>query len=355
MGAGGFTLAQIAAALGGKVDGDPDRVVTGVAPLDAAGPDDISFVADSRYGRVALSSRAGALVVPDDLQGLAPPLIRCRSPRLALVDLLLLFHPPATVTPGIAPTAVVAPDARVDPTAAIGALSVIESGAVIGPRVIVYPLVYVGPGAEVGEDSVLHPHVSIGHRVTLGRRVIVHPGAVLGADGFGYAFDGTGHRKIPQVGRVVVEDDVEIGANTTVDRATLGQTVLRRGSKIDNLVMVAHNVEIGDGSLIAAQTGIAGSSRVGRWVVMGGQVGIADHVTVGDGARLGAQTGIVSNVAPGEKLIGSYGRPVAQAQRIWVAEGRLPELLRRVHLLERRLAKLEGTAAEAADEDAGGS
>jgi UDP-3-O-[3-hydroxymyristoyl] glucosamine N-acyltransferase len=347
-----FTLGQLAAALGAVLEGDAGRVVTGVAPLETAGPDDIAFVSDARHRRAAEASRAGAFVVPEDFGALSAPLLRCRSPRQALIDLLGLFHPPEPPVPGIHPTAVVADSARVDPTAAVGALSVVEAGARVGARARLHPLVYVGPGAEVGEDAVLHPHVVLREGVRVGRRVIVHAGAVIGADGFGYAWDGTAHRKIPQVGGVLIEDDVEIGANTTIDRATLGQTVVGRGTKIDNLVMVAHNVEIGEHCILAAQAGIAGSARLGRGVILLGQAGVADHVTIGDGAALGAQSGVSQDVAPGEKLFGTWARPLVEARRIWIAQARLPDLVRRVQALERRLDALEGrgTAGKGTEE-----
>jgi UDP-3-O-[3-hydroxymyristoyl] glucosamine N-acyltransferase len=344
----GFTLGDLAVALGGRVEGDPSRVVSAVAPLDAAGPEDIAFVADARFLAAAGASRAGAWLVPEGLAGLRGPLIRCRAVRPALARLLELFHPPVPVPSGVAATAVIGPGARIDPTAAIGALAVVEAGAVVGARAVVYPLVYVGPGAEIGEGTVLHPHVVVGGAVTIGRNVVVHAGAVLGADGFGYAFDGTVHRKIPQVGRVVIEDDVEIGANATIDRAMLGETRVRRGTKLDNLVMVGHNVEIGEDAIVAAQAGIAGSSRLGRRTVLGGQAGVGDHVDVGEGAMLAAQCGVSGDVPAGAVLMGSYGRPVMEFQRIWIAEGRLPELLRRVRALERRLADLDPGGGEPA-------
>jgi UDP-3-O-[3-hydroxymyristoyl] glucosamine N-acyltransferase len=201
--------------------------------------------------------------------------------------------------------------------------------------------VYVVVGAVIGEETVLYPHVVIRDGVRLGRRVIVHAGAVIGADGFGYAFDGARHRKIPQVGGVRIEDDVEIGANTTIDRATLGETVVRQGTKIDNLVQVGHNVDIGEHTVIAGQVGISGSCRIGRGVVMGGQVGLADHVTVGDGAMLGAQSGVAADIAAGEKVLGAPARPLTESKRIFLATGHLPEMVRRLRTLERRLARLE--------------
>lgn len=348
--AAGFTLGKLAEALGATLDGDPSVVVTGIAPLDTAGPDDIAFLTDLRYRDAAHGSRAGAFLVPDDVTGLPGAMLRCRVPQQALIDLVLIFHPPAIVTGGIHATASVAADARVDPDAAIGALAVVGSDAVVGARVRIHALAYVGPRVEIGEESVVHPHAVLCDGVTLGRRVIVHAGAVIGADGFGYAFDGRAHRKIPQVGTVLIEDDVEIGANTTIDRAMLGTTVIRRGTKIDNLVQIGHNVEVGEHSILVAQVGISGSSRLGRGVVLAGQVGVADHVTIGDGAVVGAQSGVPADVAAGEKVLGTPARPMTQAKRILLTEGHLPELVRRVRDLERRLARLEAQKGAASGE-----
>jgi UDP-3-O-[3-hydroxymyristoyl] glucosamine N-acyltransferase len=343
----GFTLGELADALQAQLDGDPARVVTGVAPLDTAGPDQISFLTDLRYRDAARASRAGAFLAPADVADLPAPTLHCAAPQQALIDLVRLFHPPAPTVPGVDPTAVIAPDARIDPTAAVGPLTVVERDAVVGAGVRVHALVYVGPGVRIGEDSVVHPHVCLREGVRIGRRVVIHAGAVLGADGFGFVFDGTTHRKVPQVGGVMIEDDVEIGANTAIDRATFGDTIVRRGSKIDNLVQVGHNVEIGELCLLAAQAGVAGSSRLGRGVVLAGQVGVADHLTVGDGAMVGAQAGIASHVEAGARVWGTPARPVVQARRIAVAETRLPELLQRVRALEQRLDALAGRLAGA--------
>jgi len=351
----GFTLGELAEALQARLDGDPARVVVGVAPLDSAGPDEISFLTDPRYRDAARSSRAGALLVPADAADLPGALLRCVAPQQALIALLRLFHPPAPTPAGVDRTAVVAADARVDPTAAVGPLSVVEAGAVIGPGVRLHALVHVGPGVEIGEATVVYPHVSLRDGVRVGRRVVIHAGAVLGADGFGFAFDGSAHRKIPQVGGVVIEDDVEIGANTTIDRATFGDTVIRRGTKIDNLVQIGHNVEVGEHSLLAAQVGVAGSSRLGRGVVLAGQVGVSHHATLGDGVVAGGQTGILGELEAGARVWGTPARPVNQIKRIVVAEGRLPELLRRVRALEQQLEQLAarlgdaGPAGEARD------
>jgi UDP-3-O-[3-hydroxymyristoyl] glucosamine N-acyltransferase len=353
-GAAGFTLADLAKALQARLEGDPARVVTGVATLDRATPAEISFVTHPRYRDAARASRAGAFLASDDVGDLPAPSLRCAAPQRALIELLRLFYPPPTVTPGVDPTAVVARGARVDPTAAIGPLTVVEDGATIGAGVRLHALVYVGQGAEIGAESVLYPHVTVRDGVRLGRRVIVHPGAVLGADGFSYVLDDGRHRKIPQVGRVVIEDDVEIGANAAVDRAMLGDTVIRRGTKVDNLVQIAHNCEVGEDCVIAAQVGIAGSSRIGRGVVLAGQVGVADHLTIGDGVTAAAQTGIHNDIEPGQTIWGTPARPAFQTKRIAVAESQLPELVRRVRALERAvdaLTRARGSSTPADGDD----
>jgi UDP-3-O-[3-hydroxymyristoyl] glucosamine N-acyltransferase len=342
----GFTLGELAEVLQARLDGDPGRVVTGVAPLESAGPDQISFLTDLRYRGAADTSRAGAFLVPRDVRDLPAPTLGCDAPQQALIQLLRLFHPPVPTPAGVDRTAVVAPEARIDPSASVGPLCVVESRAVIGPGARLHALVYVGPGVEIGDDTVVHPHVSLRDGVRVGRRVIIHSGAVLGADGFGFAFDGTAHRKIPQVGGVLIEDDVEIGANTTIDRATFGDTIVGRGTKIDNLVQIGHNVVIGEHSLLVAQVGISGSSRLGRGVVLAGQVGVADHVTIGDGVIAGGRTGIAHSLPAGEKVLGSPARPIGQAKRIMIAEGRLPELLHRVRALEQRLEQLAAQLGE---------
>src|SRR2546426_11983598 len=340
MGAG-FTLRELARALHATLEGDAAAVVIGVAPLESAGPDQISFFGDARYVEAAKASRAGAFLAGPEVSGLPAPVLRVPAPRQALIELLPLFRPPGGVVAGVAPPAIVARDASVAPTATVGALAVIESGAVIGPHVRIGPLAFVGAGAEVGEASVVHARVAVCAGVRLGKRVVIHPGAVIGADGFGYAFDGQAHRKIPQVGSVLVEDDVEIGANTTVDRATLGQTIIHRGTKIDNLVQVGHNVEIGEHSIIVAQVGISGSCRVGRGVVLAGQVGVADHLTIGDGAMRGAQAGGSSDIPPGERRLGTPAGPMGQAKRGFAAQKHLPAMARRLRAAERRLERLE--------------
>ena len=337
-----FTLGQLAEALGATLEGDRHRVVKGVASLEQAGPEHVSFVTASRYVKSAALSGAAALVVGRDVTGLPQALLRVDSTQTALIALLRLFHPERPVTAGVHATAVVEAGARIDASASVGAGAVVEAGAVIGARSRVGALCFVGAEAVLADDVVLHPRAVVHAGVVVGHRVIVHSGAVLGADGFGYAFDGAAHRKIPQVGGLRIADDVEIGANTTIDRATVGDTVIGRGSKIDNLVQVGHNCEVGEDVILVAQVGISGSCAIGNRAILAGQVGIADHVRVGEGAILTAQTGVPSDVEAGQVMSGTPCRPATLTRRIWAAETMLPELLRKVRALEKRVRELEG-------------
>lgn len=335
------TLGELARLVEGEVMGDPDLPIRGVAELERAGPGEIAFVAGTAALPSARASGAGALIVPLDLEPLGRPVIRVRDPHLAVARLLRVFHPLPAFPPGIHPTAVVAPSARVDPAATVLAYAVVGEGSVIGPRAVLFPHVFVGAGCEVGEGSVLYPHVVLREAVRVGRGVIIHAGTVIGADGFGYVFDGSRHQKIPQVGRVVIEDDVEIGANVAIDRATLGETVVRRGTKIDNLVQIGHNTVVGSDVIIVAQTGISGSCRIGDRAVLGGQVGIADHVEIGEGAQIAAKSGVHKDVPAGEAVLGYPALPLALGRRVLASLARLPELLRAVRELERRVTALE--------------
>ena len=337
-----FTLGRIAEALGATLEGDPARVMLGVAPLDIAGPEHVSFLVNPRYDRAVAQSAAGAVVVGRDVEGLPQALLRVDSPQAALIALLRLFYPEPPAATGIHSTAVVGEGAHVDPTAWVGACAVVEPDARIGARSRVGALCFIGAGAVLGDDVVLHPRVVVTDGVRIGDRVVVHPGSVLGADGFGYAFDGTAHRKIPQVGGLRIEDDVEIGANSTIDRATLGDTRIRRGTKIDNLVQVGHNCDVGEDVILVAQVGVSGSCKIGNRAVLAGQVGLADHVTIGTGAVVTAQSGVPNEVPDGEVWSGTPSRPSGETKRIWAAEALLPELLRRFRALEKRVREIEG-------------
>ncbi len=343
-----FTLGDLAARVGAEVVGDPSIAVGGVAPLETAGPSDLSFFANRKYRSAFEATRAGAVVVEQDEAAPAGrTVLRARNAYLAFAKLSTVFHPPRAASPGVAAEAYVHPSARVDGSAELMPLAYVGADAVVGPRCILHPGAHVGSGARLGADCVLWPHAVVRDGCTLGDRVVLEPGCVVGSDGFGFAFDpegdGTGprHYKVPQSGTVRIEDDVELGANVCVDRATLGETVIGRGVKVDNLVQIAHNVEVGPLSLLIAQVGIAGSTKLGVGVIAAGQVGIVGHLTIGDGAKLGAQSGIMHDVEPGAVLFGSPARPKGEALRIEAAMNRLPELMKKVKELEKRLARLE--------------
>ena len=339
-GVGTRRLGELARLVEGQLEGEPATPIRGLASLEQAETGDLSFVTGPKYRTAAEQSRASAFLAPPGLELPGRPVIRVADPFLAVARLLPLFHPEPWPAPGIHPTAVLAESARVARDASVMACAVVGAGSVVESRAVLHPHVVVGERCRVGEGSVLHPHVVLRADVDVGRRVVIHAGSVLGADGFGYVFDGTHHQKIPQVGRVVVEDDVEIGANVTIDRATLGATVIGRGTKIDNLVQIGHNTVVGADTIIVAQTGIAGSCRIGSRVVLGGQVGVADHVTIGDGAQVGSQSGVHRDVAPGGAALGTPAIPAAAARRTMAALPRLPGLLRAVRTLERRVAEL---------------
>jgi len=336
-----WTLAELASLVGGQVLGDPALSVVGVRPLDEAGPQHLSFYHNRKYLAAAQSSRAGALLVRDPAPFPGRNLLVHPEPYLALAKILEVMVPPRRPRPGVHPTAVVAPTARLGEQVSIGPCAVVGEHVVLGDRVVVGPTCVIGEGCQVGDDTVLHPGVVLEPGCQVGARCILHAGVVVGSDGFGFATSGGVHHKVPQVGRVVIEDDVELGANVCVDRATLGETRIGRGTKVDNLVQIGHNVVIGEGCLLVAQTGIAGSSKLGRGVILAGQAGVTGHVTVGDGAVVTAKAGAMEDVPPGSMVSGMPARP----HREWLAAQarlyRLEKLLARVAELEERLSKLE--------------
>ncbi len=339
-----FTLAELAERSGGRAEGDGGFVLSGVAGLSAAGPRDVTFIEGARQVPTAAAGCAGAVFLPADLELPGRNLIRVDNPRLAFAETLALFHPARHPPAGIHATAVVEPGAAVHPTASVSAFCFVGAGARIGARVVLHPFVHVGPGAEIGAESLLHPGVIVLERVTLGARVIVHSGAVIGGDGFGYVFAGGRHRKIPQVGTVEIGDDVEIGAGTTVDRATTGATRIGRGTKIDNLVQIAHNVSIGEHVILVAQCGIAGSASIGDGAVLAGQVGVGDHVSIGAGARIVGQAGVMRQVAAGATVSGFGPQRHSDFLKSQAVFEQLPQLRRRLLEVEKRLAAAEAAA-----------
>jgi UDP-3-O-[3-hydroxymyristoyl] glucosamine N-acyltransferase len=339
-----LTVAEIAAFLNGTVEGDEAVEISGIAGIREAGPREISFVANPRYASDVADTRAGAVIVPKDWAKPAPcTLIRVDSPDRAFALAAERFAPPPIrFEPGVHSTAVVAPDVKLDPSVHVGPHCVIEPGCRIGTGCVLGAGVYLGHDCRLGDEVRLYPGVSVRERCRLGHRVIVHNGAVIGSDGFGYSVDEHGVRtKIPQIGIVEIGDDVEIGANTTIDRARFGRTVIGRGTKIDNLVQIAHNVVIGENSVIVAQVGIAGSTSLGARTILGGQVGVIGHVKLGDGVIVGAQAGVTKNIPAGSFVSGYPAMPHARATRIQALTQCLPEWRDQLADLEKRLSALE--------------
>jgi UDP-3-O-[3-hydroxymyristoyl] glucosamine N-acyltransferase len=343
-------LRDIAERLECRLEGDGDIDINRVAGLEHASPGDLAFVASTKYQRLLDTTRASAVIVGasdaiDPSRRFA--ILRSENPYLAFAHAVRLF---ANMTPpetGIHPSSIIAPDVTLGPEASIGPLVVIGPGASIGARAVIYPHVVIGRGARVGDDCRLHARVSIREHVVIGHRVTVLDGAVIGSDGFGFAkqADGT-HVKIPQQADVVVEDDVEIGANSTIDRPAIGETRIRAGTKIDNLVHIAHGVTVGYRALLAAQVGIAGSTVIEDEVMLGGQVGVTGHVRIGKGAMASAKTGITGNVEPGTHVSGYPSLPNLEWRKSQVIVRHLPELKKRVEELEQRIVELEEKLAE---------
>lgn len=334
-------LGELAERLGCRLEGDGGLEVAAVRSLEEAGPHDLSFIARPAYLARLQGSAAGAVILGEGWPPVDRPALRTGNPYLALARALTIFHPTPTPAPGIHPTAVVAPDARVAPDACVGPLCVLGPGTAVGAGTILEAQVAVGARVRIGQGCRIFPNVTLRDEVVLGDRVIIHSGTVIGADGFGYGRDGHRYVKIPQVGRVVIEDDVEIGANVCIDRATLDETRIGRGTKIDNLVQVGHNVRIGSDTVIVAQVGISGSARIGSRVTLAGQVGVADHVEIGDDAIVMAQSGVGKDIPPRTAVFGSPAAPHTETKRQLAALARLPALRKAVRALEERLAGLE--------------
>jgi UDP-3-O-[3-hydroxymyristoyl] glucosamine N-acyltransferase len=334
----GISVGELAARLGRACEGDEGVQLSGVGSLEAAGPADLTFVRSERYAAKLASSRAGAVILPDGVDAAGRSAIRSPDPGLDFARAAAELVPGDRPEPGVDPRAAVAPDAQVDASAHVGALAVVGARARVGAGSVIHPHAVVYADAVIGADCTLHAGAVVREGCVLGDRVILQPGVVIGGDGFGYAMNERGvFEKVPQLGRVVVGDDVEIGANTTVDRATLGETRIDDHVKIDNLVMVAHNCELGEGSMVIAQSGLAGSTIVGRRAFLMAQVGTTGHLRIGDGVFVGARGGITRDVPAGRRV---WGYP-AMEERAWhramVALTKLPDVLRRLRGVERHL------------------
>lgn len=340
-----MNLSGIAALVEGSVQGDANLEIGGVASIEEAEPGDLVFAENVRFLKAALTCHATAVLANretlDELPPTAKPLVLVANPRAAFVQVLEKFAPPFVAPPGIHASAQIGANAQIGQGVHIGPNVTLGANITLGDGVVLRAGVTVGDDCIIGDGSVLHPNVVLYSRVTVGKRCILHAGCVLGADGFGYIPVGYTLRKVPQLGVVEIGDEVEIGANSCIDRAKTGATMVGSGTKIDNLVHVAHNVRIGQSCLLVAQVGIAGGTVLGNGVVLAGQAGLKDHITLGDGARVGAQGGVIGDVPAGVTVSGYPARPHGEKMRELAAAAQLPEALKRVRTLEKRLAALE--------------
>ena len=341
------TLAELAVELGGQVVGDGSVVIRGVAGIREALAGDVTFLANARYEGYLAETRASAVICDRAPRLATVPLLQVDHPYLAFQKAVRLFRPELyQPLPGVHPTAVVSPAAKIGDGASIGPHGTVELGATIGAKAVLMAGCYVGVQASIGEGCLLYPRVVVREECVIGDRCIVHAGAVIGADGFGFAFDAGRYHKVPQVGNVVIGDDVEIGANTTIDRATTDSTRVGDGTKIDNLVQIGHNVIIGEHCIIVAQVGISGSTELEDFVTIGGQSGIIGHVKLGKGMQVGAQSGVSKSWPAGTTVFGTPAAPLSLFKRINAYLQRLPQLFDRTKTLEGRVAKLEESQKE---------
>lgn len=327
--------------MGAEVVGDPRILISGISGIKEAEPGDITFLDSAKYLDYVDKTNASAIITSVDIKKASKPIIKTDDPSSALTKLASLFSPPKeSVKQGVHPTAIVGERVTIGPNVSIGPYVIIEDEAVIGQGCVIYPGVYIGYGTHIGEETTLYPHVSIREQTSIGKRVIIHSSAVIGADGFGYHTVEKTHRKIPHIGRVVIEDDVEIGANVTIDRARVNKTLIGKGTKIDNLVHIAHNVIIGKHCIIVAQVGISGSTTVGDNTTIAGQAGLAGHLVIGDNVIIGAQAGVTKSIPSNTFVSGYPARPHKEAAKINAYIQRLPHLYDTVSELKSRVERM---------------
>ena len=332
-----FTASNLAELIGGEVVGDGSVILTGIAPADGAASGDLTFAEKPSYLAAAEASQASAILVPQGFESATKVLIRVKDARIAIAKVLPLFFPPERIAAGIHASSVVDSSAQIDATASVGPHCVVGAGVTLGKNSVLMGGNHIGRDSHLGEDVCLHPNVVLYARTQIGNRVSIHAGTTIGSDGYGYVFDQGRHRKMLQVGNVVIHDDVEIGSNTSIDRGALGSTVIGQGTKIDNLVHVAHNVVMGRHCLIMGQVGFAGSTQLSDYVVIASQSGIGGHLKLGAQATIGAKSGVMRDVAAGDTVLGYPSSSDKQAKRQWIAVTKMPEALRRLRTLERRV------------------
>jgi len=336
-----LTLKQIAELTGGEVVGDPAVVVSRVAPIRDAQPGDITFIHNEKYAPFAKETKASAIIVSPELRSVGGSLIVARNPYLAYAKTVAaLMEEPLRHWRGVHPTAVVAESARLGRDVSLGPHVVVEADAVIGDRVAILASAYIGHGARVGDDTVIHPNASIYSDAIVGKRCTIHANVSIGSSGFGWAPDGDRYERIPQVGKAVIGDDVSIGAGSVVNRGALGDTIIGNGTKIDSLVIVSHNVEVGENCLFVSHVGVSGSVKIGNHVTLGGQVGVAGHLEIGDNAQVAAQSGVSHSLAPDRVYFGSPARPIGHAKRTIAAIQKLPELRNEIKHVQKRVLEI---------------
>ena len=334
-----FSAAEIAELVGGEVVGDGNAILKNFAPAERAQAGDLTFAENEDYFARAEQSAATAIIADKRFSSAKKILIRVPNARVAFAKALVLFFPDKKFPAGKHPTAVVAASAQIDPTAHIGPHCTVGERVKIGANSVLQAGNFVGDDSKLGEDVNLFPNVTLYPRTEIGNRVRIHAGTVIGSDGFGYVLDSGIHRKVPQIGNVIIGDDVEIGANVTIDRGALGSTVIGKGTKIDNLVQIAHNVEIGEHCIVIAQVGISGSTKLGKYVILAGQVGLAGHLKIGNQVTIAAQSGVMNDIPDGEKWFGYPAQPDKDIKRQIIAQRKLPDLLKRVAELEKKLGE----------------
>lgn len=334
-------LKDIATLVGGELIGDPELEIHRVAGIEEAGEGEITFLSNVRYQPLLATTRASAVIVSPQVEAPGKSLVRVKNPYLAFAQVLGEFAQEAAFPSGVHEKAQLGMDVSLGENATLFPYCSIGNQVIIGDRVVVYPGVYVGDKSVVGDDTILYPNVTLYRGTEVGKRVIIHSGTVVGSDGFGFVQQEGKSIKIPQVGTVLIEDDVEIGSNVSIDRATMGRTVIKKGTKIDNLVQIAHNVEIGQHSIVVSQVGISGSTRIGENVILGGQAGLVGHIEIGDRVKVAAKTGVSKSVPPDTILAGHAGVPIRDWKRSIAAMRRLPETAKKIQKLEKKLAELE--------------
>lgn len=338
-----FTAEQIATVLNGTIEGDPSVVVNNFSKIEEGKPGTLTFLANPKYTHHIYNTKASIVLVNNDFvaeQPIQATLIRCFNAYASLAILLDMVEKTKPRKTGIEPMSQISPSAIIGDDVYIGSFAYIADNANIGKQAQIYPQVYIGDNVSIGENTVIYPGVKIYAGSIIGKNCIIHSGAIIGSDGFGFAPENGAYKKIPQMGITIIEDDVEIGANTTIDRAVMDATIVHKGVKLDNLIQVAHNVEIGENTVMAAQVGISGSTKVGKSCVIGGQVGLGGHITIGDNVSVGAQSGIISNIKPDAKIIGSPAIPVRDFFKSSVTFPKLPDMYKQLAQLQKEVAEL---------------